>query len=324
MINLKRYLNLYLFDGAGAGGAAGAAASGTGAAGASSPGAGAVGEGTNSGANAAGSAGTADNGQAAADNNTAGAENVTSNTLEDRRAEFEKLIKGEYKDLFSERTQQIIDSRFKANKTAEKANNAMKSENERLKSMLTPLMDKYNVKDIDALDKALSSDKEMFEALAAEKGMSVERYMEMQKIQRELDTARQTVRQAEAEKTLMNWMQQGEKLKAVYPGFDLRTEMGNEDFSKLLKAGIDIKTAFEVVHRDELTTNALAYARKQTAAEVANNIKSRQGRPAENGTNNAAPAVTKIDVTKMTRAEREALERRALRGEKITLREPLK
>ena len=38
---------------------------------------------------------------------------TTSNTLEERRAEFNRLINGEFKDQFSERMQDIINKRFK-------------------------------------------------------------------------------------------------------------------------------------------------------------------------------------------------------------------
>ena len=44
---------------------------------------------------------------------------VTSNTLEERRKNFDQLINGEYKDIYTEETQKIIDRRFRETKSLE-------------------------------------------------------------------------------------------------------------------------------------------------------------------------------------------------------------
>ena len=46
-------------------------------------------------------------------------------------------------------------------------------------------------------------------------------------------------------------------------------------------------------------------------------IRQRAARPAENGTRPGSAAVTGADVSRMSRAQREALERKALHGERI-------
>ena len=51
---------------------------------------------------------------------------VTANTLEKRRADFEKLIRGEYKDIYDERAQRMIDERFKKTKALEEQSAAIR------------------------------------------------------------------------------------------------------------------------------------------------------------------------------------------------------
>jgi hypothetical protein len=51
---------------------------------------------------------------------------------------------------------------------------------------------------------------------------------------------------------------------------------------------------------------------------VVERIRQRGARPAENGTHPGSAAVTGADVNRMTRSQREALERQALHGAKIS------
>ena len=62
-------------------------------------------------------------------------------------------------------------------------------------------------------------------------------------------------------------------------------------------------------------------AMRQTARTVEQGVVERirqRGRPAENGTHPGSAAVTGADVNRMTRSQREALERQALHGAKIS------
>ena len=52
---------------------------------------------------------------------------------------------------------------------------------------------------------------------------------------------------------------------------------------------------------------------------VVERIRQRSARPAENGTSPGSAAITRADVASMTRAQREALERRVLHGAQIEL-----
>ena len=86
----------------------------------------------------------------------------------DRNAEFEKLIKGEYKDLYDARVQDTIQKRLKSTKeTVDKYNE--------LAPTLDMLARKYGISDasdIKALNKAIEEDDSYYEDEALEKGIT--------------------------------------------------------------------------------------------------------------------------------------------------------
>ena len=98
----------------------------------------------------------------------------------DRNAEFEKLIKGEYKDLYDARMQETIRSRLKGTKETVDKYNA-------LTPTLELLAQKYgvDVNNIEALNKAIQDDDSYFEEEALEKGLTVEQLKEIKAMKRE-------------------------------------------------------------------------------------------------------------------------------------------
>jgi hypothetical protein len=242
---------------------------------------------------------------------------TTSDSLEARKTEFEKLIQGEYKDLFTERTQSIIDKRFKETKNMEKQITD-------IQPVLDILGQKYGVSDGDMskLIKSIEEDDSFFEEEATKRGLTVEQYKYMRNLERqntEYAKARQEFEARQgAQEAYNQWVQQSDKVKEIYPGFDLNVEASNADFVTLLKSGIDVKTAFEVMHHDEILGGAMQYAAEKTREATANNIKARNLRPSENGISSQTGVIVKDDVSKLTPADRAEAIRRAQRGEHIT------
>jgi hypothetical protein len=126
--------------------------------------------------------------------------------------------------------------------------------------------------------------------------------------------------QRQAEETFAGWNRQAEEVKSVYPGFDLQTELQNEKFRNLVLSNVDLRTAFEVVHRDEILPAAMQYTAKQVSNKVANAVRAGQNRPAEGAMGRNAAALTTIDISKLSRKEIEEYNRRAARGERIDFR----
>ena len=240
----------------------------------------------------------------------------------DRGAAFEELIKGEYKDEFAKRTQKVIDARFKATKELEGRLGA-------LQPMVDALASRYGVDPTDpaALQKALAEDDSYYQDEADRKGLTVEQLKRLKSIERENEQLRAVIedrqRREGADRIYSKWQQESEACAQVYPGFDLKGECEGETgerFMGLLKNGIDVKTAFEVVHKDELLGGAIQYAVQTTQKRTVDNIRARGMRPSENGASGNAPArIVKKDPSAFTRKDREEIARRVSRGERIEL-----
>ncbi len=235
----------------------------------------------------------------------------------DRQTTFENMIKGEFKDLYDAKVQNIVKERLKASKETE-------SKLEALTPILELLGQKHGVDstDIDALKKAVEEDDSYWEDEAMKKGMSVETLKEIRKIQREnavlnREKAEQQARE-KASADVARWIEQSKDAKAVHPNFDLRTEMKNPQFMSLLKSNIDPKTAYEVIHHDELMRGAMQFTAKTVEEKVVNNIMANGTRPVENGNASQGASMTKSDVSQLTKADREEIARRVARGEKIS------
>jgi hypothetical protein len=124
-------------------------------------------------------------------------------------------------------------------------------------------------------------------------------------------------RRENANKVYAQWMEQAEKTKAVYPTFDLKTEMQNPQFTNLLRSNVDVRTAYEVLHKDDIIPGAMQFAAKQVEQKLANKIIANGARPAENGNNSQSATVVKSDVSQLSKADRQEIIRRVQRGEKI-------
>lgn len=235
---------------------------------------------------------------------------------DDRSAKFEALIKGEYKDLYDARVQETIRSRLKGQAdTVAKYN--------QLTPMLEMLSSKYGVDtgDTEALIKAIEEDESFYEDEALERGLSVQQVKEIRKMERENAALKEQMRQAEtqrqADELYASWIQQSEAVKEVYPSFDLQSELLNEQFRALLRSNVPIQTAFEVMHKDEILPAAMQFTANKITEKVANSIRSGQRRPAEGAMGNRSSVVVKSDVSQLTKADRDEIDRRVARGEKI-------
>lgn len=249
---------------------------------------------------------------------------VTSDTEEARKAEFEKFIKGDYKDLFDARVKQNIDARFKETETLR--NKA--AQVDALSPVLDMLSSKYGVEsgNTEALAKAIQEDDGYYEEEALRKGLSVEQLKQMKKLEREnaefKRVAQEQQRKQNADRIFAQWAQQSESLKQVYPTFDLQSECSSAEYGSrflgLLKSGIDVKTAYEVIHKDDIIGGAMQYTAQKVQQKTVNDIKARGMRPSENGGSGNAPSVIrKADPSKLTNKDLAEISKRVRAGERI-------
>lgn len=241
---------------------------------------------------------------------------VEATPTEDRNAKFEALIKGEYKDLYDARMQETIQKRLKGQKeTVDRYNE--------LTPTLEILARKYGVdaSDVKALNKAIEEDDSYFEEEALEKGIPVEQLKEIRKMEREnADLKRQMAEQKRkdsADQQYALWMKQAEEAKLTYPSLNLEAETQNPDFRQLLMAGVDVGTAYLVVHKDQVIPAAMQYTAKAVEQKLTNKVIANGARPTENGNSSQGATVVKSDVSTLSKADRAEIIRRVQRGEKI-------
>ena len=121
-----------------------------------------------------------------------------------------------------------------------------------------------------------------------------------------------------ADRQYDHWITQGEQLKQVYPGFDLRTELRNPQFGALIRGGVSLDAAYVALHKDEIIPAAMAVAAQAVQRKLANSIAAGGSRPRENGMGHQAPAVVRTDVSRLTKGDIDQVFRRVARGERVS------
>ena len=226
------------------------------------------------------------------------------------------MIEGEYKEEFTETFQQAFNRRFKESKGMEQSLADQK-----------PIMDilaqRYNVTDGDMkkLLSAIEQDNIYWESAAEEAGLTVEQYKAMKALERENEQfkqMRQRQQANEAAQQKMNqWYAEAEQVKQLYPGFDFKAETGNRQFTDLLKKGISVQQAYELIHRDEINAAIAKNAAQTAGQQMAAKIQNKASRPQENGMSSQSAVIVKNDVHNLSKADRAEAARQAMRGKKI-------
>ena len=246
---------------------------------------------------------------------------TTEEVPEDLNAEFESLIKGKFKDQYSTRVQDTIRDRLKGKDTQI---TELTDKQTAMAPILELLGKKYGVDstDIKALSNAIQDDDSYFEEEALQKGISVQQLKEIRKMERENAELRKQMQekqtQENANKIMAGWMEQAETVKQVYPSFDLKAEMQNPQFIKLLRSNVDVRTAYEVMHKDDIIQSAMQFTANTVKSKIAQGIAAQGERPAENGMSSGSTAVVKSDVSKLNKKDLAEIQRRVARGERIS------
>lgn len=243
----------------------------------------------------------------------------------ERRRAFGQMMSGEYKDLADEMMQNAVQIA---------AQNLEASPE--MRGLLEAIAEKYgtDATDLTALTDAIRNgvvkDDAYFEKIAMEKGISVRTAREMDKLETQnkrltaQQQAAQQMQKAAAERARIaqiqaRWDAEAEALKAKYPEFDREEVLANPEVEKMMRAGCSMEAAYRAAYFDRLMARQTAATAQQTEQGVLNRVQQRASRPAENGTRPGGAVQTHLDVEHMSRKDREALERRVLRGEIITL-----
>ena len=262
--------------------------------------------------------------QLATDTQVEASDDAVQLTTDEGAESFDSLIKGKYKQEYSNHVQDAINKRFRNQQDFEARYNETQP-------ILAMVAQKYGINpsesgyDVRAIQEAINNDNSLYEKEAFERGMSVEDLKQMKALERENIAFRQReeamARQNAGRQQYEKLMADAQQVKGVYPDFDLDMEMQNPDFGRLAAVGIPLKTAYEIVHKDEIMGTAMQYATKKTQEAMSKSIQSGMRRPNENGmSSSAASAPANVDPSKLTKKDFAEMRSRAERGEKIYLR----
>ena len=176
--------------------------------------------------------------------------------LPDKDAEFEKLIKGEFKEQFEERMKNNLKRRFKESSD-------LKAKNEQNEQIINMLMAKYSISDGDtnSLIEAIKTDDTHLKNEAEKLGVEPDVLKKLRELEYENTTLKKSIDEEKAakkmERIISEWKKDGEFLKENYPDFDLETESLNPEFVKLLKGGAGLKSAYLAMHHNEIIKSFL-------------------------------------------------------------------
>lgn len=244
-----------------------------------------------------------------ADPEPQGGSNPTKATKESRRAAFRDLVNGEYKDIYTEDTQRMIDRRFKETRGLEAKVSAQQP-------IIDTLMRRYGISDgnIETLAKAVNDDASYWERVSEQTGLPPEQCKRLEQL--EMQNA-ELLREKSVKNQVSKWYDEADALKARFPDFDFESELDNPQFVSMLKSGVPVEHAFKVLHMDELMQNVMQTTAATAEKRVVDNVRSRGARPQENGTASRSAVTVKDDVTRLTKKDRAEIAARAARGEII-------
>ncbi|MGN0526247.1 MAG: hypothetical protein ACI4IF_02325, partial [Acutalibacteraceae bacterium] len=255
---------------------------------------------------------TADNTEVAAQNTAEDSQLATDNQ-EDLDAEFNSLIKGKYKTQYERSIKENIGRRTKGADKLRAQVNAQQP-------LIDALEKRYGVKGTEELLRAFEEDELYIRQQATETGESEEIVLSRIRNQRKADEIAQLKAEQANRQKVAGWQSEAEHLKeSTYPNLDLYTELGNEDFVKMLNLGVPMKQAYEAIHHDDIVRSAVSIATEKAKKQTEDTIKAGTNRVRENGLSSQAASQTKVDVNNLTGKDIKAILKRVENGETVII-----
>lgn len=240
-------------------------------------------------------------------------------------ANFKAMTQGEYKDVYQRNIEKVLGKRMKSRDKQIAELNAYRDTTQ---SIFDKLAIKYGIEDAtnyDAILKAAEDDSSYFENYAYEHNVDVETARQLVKADQIVKANDRRLAEEQEMAAFQQqydaWMQQAAQLQQFYPNFDFDYEVNNEysgeQFMRLLNSGVDVRTAFEVVHRDEIMGGAMQYAYNAARQETADARTARAMRPRENGTSNQQASAVVDNMSNLSKEQMDKIMTAVRNGAKI-------
>lgn len=218
--------------------------------------------------------------------------------------EFEELIRGKYSDAFNKRTKSIIDKRLRKMKGFEET-----------VQVLTPLLESISA-DFPDIDK--NDTKGLINAFLEKKSLQTQAENRKKENSVLFSKAEELVKKRAAEKVKAVLLEESEKLKEIYPSFDLNREYASSpELRSLLAAGVGLRRAFETVNLEKIMGTALRYAVMKAEKNTADAMKG-SSRVSEASLQSGASSVKRTDVKNLTEKEIMRIISEVSKGAKIS------
>ena len=264
-------------------------------------------------------------------NNAEGENNSTDTDGEENsEEEFEKLIKGKYKNAYQNRVQSLVKDRLS---TKDKQISDMQKKESTGNQIFALIANKYNVQpdDLDGLLKAVTEDKDLFAAgvtteearnnfFTQQKTNAQEEELETlrrEKAARELDTHLRTIA-AETMKEFPNFNLEDEFQNPSFrTALDFIAQQRNEQNEKTGRNDeiYDLTAAYKMAHFDELQKDLVKRSSSAAISAAAQSIQSGARRPTENAVKKSGTTTQRKSVEDMSDAEFDAFYEKVRRGE---------
>ncbi|MBO7289700.1 MAG: hypothetical protein J6V03_06915 [Clostridia bacterium] len=243
---------------------------------------------------------------------------LAPNDLADQKnAEFEKLIKGEYRDQFEQRIKDNLKRRFKES-------SSLKQRISQSDEIINMLKIKYGINEngLEGLADAIKNDNGFLKEEAQRQGIEPDILQKLRTLEFENESMKRQIEDGLEERklrqTVDSWIEDSKELSQTYPDFDLELEAQNPRFYNLLKSGLDLKSAYYATHHEDIVKKMMEKASEEASVKITDSIRARGTRPNENGLSGRSTAIIKTDVSKLTPKERAEIAKRVMRGEEIS------
>lgn len=221
-----------------------------------------------------------------------------------KTAEFEELISNKYKKQFSEKVKSIISRRIKEVK-------GLKEKLQKDAETVSMIKNKFNIESDDIqeierrIDEAMNGTTENRHVQLIRRLITENEFLKKENERR--------MNESKAKSVADKIKAQVEETKKIYSDFDINKEFENPEFRRLIKAGVSVKNAYEVLNIEGiLDSNS-----KETERQTLDQMRRKTNRPVENGSELSGGILLSNGISKLTKKQRAELARRAASGEKI-------